>query len=193
METVNEHVRALPAEGHTVRWCAWTGDDIEESTLRFENGAWTVESLMHGADVHYVLRLDPHWRVQQFMLFRDLADPDLWLATDGGGRWGEVNGAHRVDLDACTDIEVTGSPLHPSLLVRRLPLHIGHAADVRVALVDVHTLSVTPQSRRISRLDERSWRLEHHDDRGAVQHSQEVDVDEFGFVVDVPGSARRLG
>lgn len=169
------------------------GDDIEETAVRWENNAWTVEGLIHGVDVQYVLRMSPVWRVQQFMLFRDLPDPDLWLATDGGGRWGEVNGAHRVDLDACTDIDIARTPITESLLVRRLPLHVGHAADVRVALVDVETLSVTPETRRMSRLSERTWRVEHIDDRGRTAIAREMEVDDLGFVLDLPGVARRLG
>lgn len=197
METVNQHLPDLPTEGLTLRWTAWDGDGIEECSVRWENNGWTVEGLLHGVDVQYVLRLDPTWRVQQFMLFRDLPDPDLWLATDGGGRWGEVNGSHRVDLDACTDIDIALTPITESLLVRRIPLHIGHAADLRVALVDVETLSVTPENRRLTRLADRLWRIERPDRQGRVGNGVgtgvDMEVDDLGFVLDLDGTARRLG
>ena len=176
-----------------MRWSAWEGDGIEEVSFRWENEGWTVEGFLRGVDVQYVLRLNSAWRVQQFMLFRDMDDPDLWLATDGAGRWGEVNGAHRVDLDACTDIDIALTPLTDSILVRRLPLHVGHAAEVTVALVDVETLAVDRVHRRYSRLAESRWLVEHLDAHGAVVHGAEVDVDELGFVVDYPGLVRRLG
>ena len=44
--------------------------------------------------------------MRQFLLFRDLDEPDLWLATDGTGRWGEMNGAHRPELDGCYDVHL---------------------------------------------------------------------------------------
>jgi uncharacterized protein len=184
---------SLPPEGHVVRWSAWDGDSIEESSFRWENEGWTVEGFLHGADVQYVLRLNAAWRVQQFMLFRDLDEPDLWLATDGAGRWGEVNGAHRVDLDACTDIDIALTPVTDSIVVRRLPLHVGHAAEITVALVDVDTLGVVRTHRRYARLDDARWRIEHLDPTGGTVHEVEVDVDDLGFVVDYPGLVRRLG
>ena len=60
--------------------------------------------------VQYVLRLSASWQVRQFLLFRDLEDPDLWLATDGTARWGEMNGAHRIELDGCYDITMNCTP-----------------------------------------------------------------------------------
>jgi uncharacterized protein len=193
VDAVNRHLPALPPEGRTLRWASWHGDGIEEMTVRWENEGWTVDGVMHGADVQYVLRLGSDWRVHQFMLFRDLDDPDLWLATDGGGRWGEVNGAHRTDLDACTDIDIALTPATESLLVRRHALKVGHAAEVRVALVDVETLSVTPGERILARLADRIWCIEHLDEQRVVVASTEFEVDDLGFVIDLPDVARRLG
>ena len=184
---------ALPPDGHTVRWSAWDGDAIEEVSFRWENEGWTIDGVHHGADVQYVIRLNAAWRVHQFMLFRDLEDPDLWLASDGAGRWGEVNGSHRVDLDACTDVDLALTPATASILIRRLPLHVGHAAEVTVAVIDVETLGITRQHRRFARLEDRRWRIEHRGEDGSVTASVEVDVDEHGLVLDHPGIARRLG
>ncbi len=57
-----------------------------------------------------MIRLSATWQVRQFLLFRDLDEPDLWLGADGTGRWGEMNGAHRHDLAGCTDVELTVTP-----------------------------------------------------------------------------------
>lgn len=181
-----------PADGHVLRWCGWDGDAIAEVSLRWENEAWTIEGLLHGVDVQYVLRLNASWRVQQFMLFRDLDEPDLWLATDGAGRWGEVNGAHRVDLDGCTDIDIALTPLTDSIVIRRLPLEVGHAAEMTVALVDVETLGVTKESKRYSRLAPDRWLVEWASRADATAAAGEMHVDEHGFALDVPGQYRRL-
>ena len=79
-------------------------------TITWENEAWTASGVVGAPgehnDVHYVLRISPTWHVRQFLLFRDVDEPDLWLGTDGNGRWGEINGAHRPDLDGCVDLDL---------------------------------------------------------------------------------------
>ena len=134
--------RAFSADGHDVRWATWDGEHTEHLTLRWENEAWTATGQVGRERVQYVLRLAPTWRVRQFLLFRDLDEPDLWLATDGHARWGEMNGAHRPELDGCTDIELACSPFPATLPIRRLPLEVGDAAELPVVTVDVETLAV---------------------------------------------------
>jgi len=177
---------ALPASGRTVRWAAWDGDDIEVTDLRWENEGWTVSGQVSRERVQYVVRLSATWQVRQFLLFRDLDDPDLWLATDGTARWGEMNGAHRVELDGCYDIDLACTPFTNSLPIRRLPLLVGDSADVRVVTVDVETLAVQVVSHRYTRIDTHRWRFGHGDD------SIEFDVDQHGLLLDYPGRFRRL-
>ncbi|NDF68668.1 MAG: hypothetical protein EB143_04020 [Actinobacteria bacterium] len=74
---------------------AWTAADGGESSLevRFENEGWTVQGSLGTDDAQFVMRLSATLVVQQFMLFRDMEEPDLWLGRDRSGRWGEINGA----------------------------------------------------------------------------------------------------
>lgn len=182
-------LRPVPVDGHTVAWSAWDGTTTERCTLRWENEAWTIEGVVSGVDVHYVLRSSATWQVQQLLLFRDLPDPDLWLATDGRGRWGEVNGAHRTELDGCTELALGCTPLTHTLPIRRLPLHVGDSAELDVVTVDVETLAIKRERRRYTRWELHAWRV------GAVsgvdQLEHELVVDEFGLVVDEPGRFRR--
>ena len=110
--------------------------------------------------MQYVVRLSATWQVRQFLLFRDLDEPDLWLATDGSGRWGEMNGAHRPELDGCYDIDLACTPFTKSLPIRRLPLHVGDSADLPVVTVDVETLDVRAATHRYVRLDTHRWQFE---------------------------------
>ncbi len=100
---------ALPASGHTARWATWDGAGDEVTDFRWENEGWTISGQVARERVQYVVRLTASWQVRQFLLFRDLEEPDLWLATDGTARWGEMNGAHRAELDGCYDV---GLPVH---------------------------------------------------------------------------------
>ncbi len=177
---------ALPASGHTVRWTTWDGADDEVTELRWENEGWTINGLVSRERVQYVLRLSATWQVRQFLLFRDLDDPDLWLATDGTARWGEMNGAHRLELDGCYDIDLPCSPFTNTLPIRRLPLEVGDSTELPVVRVDVETLEARPTIHRYVRLGTHRWAFAQGDD------SVEFDVDKHGLLIDYPGEFRRV-
>jgi hypothetical protein len=185
-----DHYVPFSADGCTARWTPWDDDDPSEEqlTISWENEAWTASGIVGREQVHYVLRITPMWHVSQFLLFRDMEEPDLWLGTDGNGRWGEMNGAHRPDLDGCVDIDIDCTPFTNTLPIRRLPLHVGHTADITVAYVDVETLSVEPDRQRYTRLDTHRWRFE----QLATGFTQEFDVDQHGLVRDYPTLFRRV-
>jgi hypothetical protein len=174
--------RALPADGIEAGWS--TGEHDEHLTLRWENEGWTAAVRVEADRVEYVLRLTAQWQVSQFLLFRDLEEADLWLGTDGHGRWGEVNGAHRTDLDGATDIVLGSTPFAHAVPIRRLPLRIGHGAELSALRIDHETLGVVPVHVRYERLADRRWR---HEEDGVTV---EFDVDEYGLPLDV-GDTRR--
>ena len=179
---------AFPADGYTVRWQTWEGDGDETVTLRWENEGWTAIGEVGREAVSYVLRLSALWQVRQFLLFRDSDEPDLWLGNDGSGRWGEMNGAHRPDLDGCTDIDLHITPFTNSLPIRRLRLDHGDAAHLRVALVDVETLGIVPVQQRYEHRSPGMWRKTHL----ATDTSIDFKVDDFGLVQDEPELFRRI-
>lgn len=175
------------ADGHEVQWRTWDGAHTEHLSLRWENEAWTATGRVGRERVEYVLRIAPTWRIRQLLLFRDLEEPDLWLATDGRNRWGEINGAHRPELDGCVDIELPCSPFPATVPIRRLPLATGEAADVPVVTVDVETLAIEAATRRYERLGERRWRITD----GRTGDVVDFDVDDHGVALDQPGRFRR--
>jgi hypothetical protein len=189
--------RAFSADGHTARWNStqWdsseadnSGDLSETLTLNWDNEAWTASGHVEREHVQYVMRISPTWQVRQFLLFRDMDEPDLWLGTDGGGRWGEMNGAHRPELDGCIDVDLACTPFTNTIPIRRLALHLGDCAEIMVASIDVETLDVQPSRQRYTRLEAHRWRFE----QLASGASIEFDVDEFGLVVDYPSMFRRV-
>lgn len=175
-------------EPFAARWEPWEGTGAEELSVEWDNGGWTAQARSTRLDVTYVVRFSPTWQVRQFLLFRDAEEPDLWLATDGHARWGEMNGAHRTDLDGCTDLSIVGSPFSLTMPVRRLPLHVGDRAEIHTAEIDTELLLVLPVHERYTRLGERRWRKETVTPGTAT----EWDVDEHGLPYDVDGSFRRL-
>jgi uncharacterized protein len=175
------------ADGAEVRWQTWDGVHEETATVRWENEGWTISGIVGRERVQYAIRTSATWRVRQFLLFRDLEEPDLWLATDGTGRWGEMNGAHRPELDGCYDVHLECTPLTSILPIRRLQLHEGDAAELPVVVVDTETLDVRRVVHRYARLGDRRWALV---PTGAP--ATEFDVDEHGLALDVPERFRRV-
>ena len=185
------------ADGHVVRWIPWSDETADEPaaetagetlTVVWENEAWTASGVGGPHDIQYVLRISPTWHVRQFLLFRDVEDPDLWLGTDGNGRWGEMNGAHRPELDGCVDLHLPCTPFTTTLPIRRLPLHVGDSAKITVASVDVETLDIQPEHQRYTRIDTHRWRVQ----RLATGEDHEVEVDSYGLVLDHPTKFRRV-
>jgi hypothetical protein len=175
-------------DGHEAVWSTWDGDATEQFSVRWENEGWTASGVVGRERVQYVLRCNASFRISQFLLFRDLEEPDLWLATDGSARWGEMNGAHRPDLDGCYDLGLACTPFSHSLPIRRLPLEVGHTADITVAEVDVETLELRPEHQRYTRLDTHRWAFT----RLATGDVVEFDVDGYGLVRDLPERYRRV-
>lgn len=171
-----------------VRWASWSGDTLEVLRLAWENAGWTAEGVIGGIDIQYAIRLDEDWNVRQFVLFRDAEEPDLWLARDVAGRWGEVNGVYRRELDGCTDLDLVSSPFSRTLPIRRLGLAVGESADVQVAWIDHDSLQVAPVRQRYARVGERRWRME------SLETGYDVtfDVDEHGLTLDEPDEFRRV-
>lgn len=165
---------------------------VERLFIHFENEAWTVEGVVDSpaahAGFHYVVRFSATWHVQQMLLFRDLDEPDLWLATDRRGAWGEVNGVQRRELGGCEDIDIRCSAFTRTCAVRRLALPIGASTDVHSIVVDPETLSISRSRLSYTRLGTRRWSI--HRDDGLPNH--EFDVDEFGLPLDIPGHFTRL-
>jgi uncharacterized protein len=175
------------ADGHAVRWTTWDGSFEESTTISWENEGFTVHGRVQREAVDYVIRVSPTWHVRQFILFRDLDEPDLWLATDGHARWGEMNGAHREELDGARDISLSCTPFTATLPIRRLPMQVGDSADLAVVDIDVETLEVRRRMHRYTRLTESRWSV-HHDDDNLIPT---FEVDEYGVVVDMPDLFRR--
>lgn len=178
---------AFPPDGFTASWSAFESDHGEHLSLQWDNEAWTASVRLDGERVEFVIRLSPLWQVRQFLLFRDLEEPDLWLGTDGRGAWGEINGAHRRELRGATDLTVArdGASLSAfvhTIPIRRIPVDVGGSFDARVVEVDVETLAVELVLRTYRRVDTAVWEVAQH---GRVT---ELTVDEFALATEVGGS-----
>jgi uncharacterized protein len=170
-----------------VQWTTWDGEHHEQVRIAFENGGWTLESQLASANVTYVFRLDEHWQMRQFLLFRDDDEPDLWLATDGQGSWGEVNGAVRDDLAGCVGVALDLTPITTAIAVQRLRATGSASEAYDMAMVDVETLGVTVHRHRLTTPGDEQW----HHYSITTGRAFEFAVDQSGLLLDEPGRFRR--
>jgi uncharacterized protein len=179
-----------PSNAVTRWWQGWDTGHDEFATLRWENDGWTIEGKLPTAEVDYVIRLGSDGEIRQFMLFRDLEEPDLWLAHDGSGRWGEVNGAERPDLEGCVAVGPANTVMLLSLPIRRLGVWAaaGEQFTARLAIVDTETLGVTAHEHRFERRGAQLWAID-STRLGAIEGA----IDDDFLFVDLPGVGRRLG
>ena len=170
----------------------WTGTEtgtVERLRVGFENGGWTAEGTVSGLDITYVMRFDAMWGLRQFILFRDADEPDLWLATDGQGRWGETNGATRDDLDGCVTIGLTCSPFPTAAAIQRALGYETTEASYSVAMIDVEKLHIQVDRHRLRQVDATTWSLF----SAAEDRDRQVRLDDFGWVIDDVGRFHRSG
>ena len=179
--------RPLPSPGADFAWLHADGSPAGGASMRWENEGWTTELRLEQDNAVAVIRLSAQWRVQQMLLFRDMEEPDLWLATDGKGHWGEMNGAHRTELDGCLDIDLVNTPFTNSIVTHRMPLHVGHGADLPVITVDIETLAVERVNVRYERTGTHEWRYTSLASGGEVTAT----VDEHGIVISEDGGFTR--
>jgi hypothetical protein len=170
-------------------WLSSDGGVREEVTVAFENEGFTVEGRLHGPEISYAARFDAMWSIRQFLLFRDLEEPDLWLAVDKFGKWGEVNGSVRADMAGCNALSLS-SLLTPhasaylySPTLRRLTAHGLMSDRIRSASINVDTLEIAvADDTTVERLPTGGW----------LVGQTEIELDGSGLVGDVPSSFTRI-
>jgi hypothetical protein len=145
------------------------------------------------ASVSYQLSCDASWRVTGLTISAASAagSRTLTLSADQHGHW-LADGRPLPDLDGCTDVDISLTPLTNTLPIRRLAWPQGSPQDVDVAYVSAPDLTVRRASQRYTQLkngltdDAALYRYE------SGSFKAELTVDGDGFVSDYPGLWRRV-
>jgi hypothetical protein len=145
------------------------------------------------ASVSYQLSCDADWRVTGLTITAASAAGSRTLALSAGrdGHW-RADGQPRTDLDGCTDVDISLTPLTNTLPIRRLTWEPGSGQNLDVVYVSAPDLT----ARRVS---QRYTLLQRGSDDGAPMYRYEsgsfradLTVDSDGFVTDYPGLWRRV-
>ena len=143
--------------------------------------------------INYQVSCDSGWRLTGLTISAASAagSQALTLVVEPGGRW-LADGRRRPDLDGCTDVDISLTPLTNTLPIRRLSWSPGIARDLDVVYVSAPELSVEPVRQRytlLSRDTERGEALYRYE---SGSFSADLTVDADGYVTNYPGLWRRV-
>lgn len=139
-------------------------------------------------DVRYRVICDPAWATRSVGL--DVAGPDSKARLEilaGEGGW-LLNGEPRTDLEGCVDVDIALGASTNTLPIRRLPLAVGQAVEIKAAWVLLPHLTVQVLPQRYTRLAQDRYRYESLDSG----FTAELQVDDLGLVVNYPGWCERV-
>jgi hypothetical protein len=145
------------------------------------------------ASVRYDLHADARWRVTSLtvVLVSASGERTLQLESDAAGHW-SVDGIPRPDLEDCTDIDISQTPLTNTLPIRRLNWTAAASHDLAVVYVRVPELTAERAQQRYTLIGPGTgpaaavYRYE----SGTFRADLPADSD--GFVLDYPGLWRRI-
>jgi hypothetical protein len=180
---------------NVARWREWAGEGLEHLVLRQDEEGARADSFVIGqADgepfaARYSIVCIGDWRTRAVTVTLVGQSEGVQIASDGAGSWRDASGSPLPALDGAIDVDITATPFTNTLPIRRLGLEAGQSADLRVAYVDVPSLTVTADPQRYTCLEPmRRYRFESLDS----DFVREIEVDERGLVVLYPGLFKRV-
>jgi uncharacterized protein len=144
--------------------------------------------VVDGLPTHLLYRLvvGQDGGVREVDIIDNIGGAQLELRGDGAGHWFDADGAPVHALDGCVDVDISTTPLTNTLPIRRLRLSPGRSGEVKVAYIDVPSLTVEAANQRYTRVAASIYRYESGD------FAAEVTVDEDDLVTEYSGFWRRI-
>ena len=175
------------------RWQDWSGDAVENLTLRETQEGIFVRSIISSKQkvpftVKYTIVCDSSWRVRNFNI--ELVEPKkvFELESDGFGRWSDNSGII-TRLNGAIDIDITATPFTNTLPIRRLKLGKKQSQEFLAVYIKVPELDVSTNRQRYTCLiPNKRYRFESIDSN----FIRDIEVDEHGLVLIYPGLFKRM-
>jgi hypothetical protein len=181
----------------SVVWVPAHTTGIEHLTVETDYEGVRARSVVITVDDERAMRLDynivcdTEYRVRKARLFVE-GGRILHLLADGEGTWTDWAGMPIPALDGCIDIDISATPFTNTLPIRRLEWSVGQSKVLRMAYVEVPTLTLSVEEQRYTCLEQSAdgalFRFESLD--GGF--TADLPVDAEGLVKDYPGLFRRL-
>lgn len=170
----------------------WTGLEyysLENCLVDFSNTGTRIRSAIVGKYneklyyVQYEIRTDGHWQTIFVELKARHSNQELHvlLESDGNGNWTR-NGDLSAEFSGCRDVDLPVTPFTNTLPVNRLKLGIGQQQQIDVIYLDILESQVKSVSQQYTRVAEKIY----HYENVPNDFEADIEVDEFGLVVDYP-------
>lgn len=182
-----------------VRWCDWKGEGLEHCAYYLGNGGLTLEGVVVGNregqyGARYFVRTDAAFRTREVRVDY-VAGPRLHIEADGDGHWRDLVGNRPIpSLNTCLDVDIGVTPATNTLPIKRLKLNEQESRDIAAAYVPLPSqiegdfLPRRAEQRYTCLTPKRRYRYE-----GLFRaFTAELEVDEFGLVLDYPDTFRRV-
>jgi len=177
------------------RWRDWSGAGIEHLALRESPQGLHAESVVVADEdgqrfaARYHVACDSAWQARTLDVSLVGDDRRIAFASDGSGHWRDATGRPIPEFDGAIDVDITATPFTNTLPIRRLELHAGQSATLRVVHVRLPDFTVTVSPQRYTCLEPlHRYRFESL----GSGFMREIEVDAAGLVVTYPDLFRRL-
>jgi uncharacterized protein len=159
-------------------------------------GGWWIDGHSTGEDeglawgMHYTLIADEAWATRSLEAY-GFSEDGPWavsLTSDGDGTWTR-NGTADAAFDGCLDVDMVSTVFTNTLAVRRLELSVEGSGELDAIWIG------TPAGREVERMSQRYTRVGIRSYRFEVlggDFSADLEIDEFGLVLQYPGLAQRV-
>jgi hypothetical protein len=166
----------------TTEYCRITADNENISYAGVVVGA----SQGKPVDISYALETDSAFNLLTVSI-QALDQPWLILRRTGK-HWQDGKGKLLPEFDACTDIDISLTPLTNTFPIRKMHMAVGASKTVEVIYIDALTGGLKPVAQKYSRLSANVYGYENL----ASGFTADLTVDNEGFVIDYPGAWRQI-
>ncbi|HXR00312.1 MAG TPA: putative glycolipid-binding domain-containing protein [Pseudomonas sp.] len=181
-----------------VHWCNWEKGGLDHCSLDESSDSLVIEGIVIGIPIenyaaHYYVRADGHLRTREVRI-EFVGGPRLHLAADGEGSWRDMLSNEPIPLLAgCLDVDIAVTPATNTLPIKRLALEEGESRDIIVAYIPLHA---DPEHELLPEVMKQSYTCLYPNKRYRYKSAPhgftaELEIDEFGLVLDYPEVFRR--
>ncbi len=189
----------MPSNVVVARWQDWHGQGLEHCVCQRDEGGMRLEGVVAGTrhglyGGHYFVRTDAALCTREVRLHY-VDGPRLHVESDGQGQWHDAIANRPLPaLRGCMDVDIGITPATNMLPIQRLKLARNERREIAAAYVplpdqiDGDFLPQRAEQRYTCLVPDQRYRYE-----GLFRaFTAELEIDQFGLVLDYPETFRRV-